>query len=184
MKRTGSARKQALFTIVRALVSAGVLVAVYYLLPLGSAFTTTTVLALAGGIAAVALLLAWQVSRITRSPWPGLRAIEALAVTLPVVVLLFATAYWLMEDGAPGSFSEALSRTDALYFSMTVFSTVGFGDITARSQPARLLTTGQMTINFLLIGVAARLLMNAVQEGRRQRNRPPADGDTATPGDG
>ncbi|MGW6686871.1 potassium channel family protein [Streptomyces sp. NPDC054961] len=154
----------------------------YFLLPLDSAFTATTVLGLAGGIAVVALALAWQIRQITRSPYPGLRAIEALAVTVPLVVLMFATAYGLMEHSAPGNFSEALSRTDALYFSMTVFSTVGFGDITARTQPARLLTTGQMTVNLLLIGVAARLMVHAVQETRRKRDQPTAGGgDNTTP---
>jgi hypothetical protein len=67
----------------------------------------------------------------------------------------------------PGSFSEGMSRTDALYFTMTVFSTVGFGDISPRSQTARLLVTGQITANLLLLGVAARVLVNAVEEGRR-----------------
>ncbi|MFI8391827.1 potassium channel family protein [Streptomyces sp. NPDC085540] len=181
MNRTGSGRRQALFASLRALVTAGALVAGYYLLPLGSALTAGPVLALVGGIAVLALLLAWQIRRITLSPWPGLRAMEALAVTGPLVVLLFATTYWLMERGVSGSFSEELSRTDALYFSMTVFSTVGFGDITARSQTARLLTTGQMAVNFLLVGVAARLLLNAVQEGRRHRDRSAAGGDDVPP---
>ncbi|OKK19830.1 hypothetical protein AMK16_15145 [Streptomyces sp. CB00455] len=165
----------------RALVSAGVLVAGYFLLPLDSVFTATTALALAGGIAVVALFLAWQIRQITRSPYPGLRAVEALAVTGPLVVLMFATAYWLMEHSASDSFSEALSRTDALYFAMTVFSTVGFGDITARSQPARLLITGQMTVNLLLVGVAVRLMVHAVQEGRRKRDQPTAGGDDTPP---
>ncbi|MET9601968.1 ion channel [Streptomyces sp. NPDC006459] len=181
MNRTGSGRRQALFASLRALVTAGALVAGYYLLPLGSAFTAGPVLALVGGIAVLALLLAWQIRRITLSPWPGLRAMEALAVTGPLVVLLFATTYWLMERSVSGSLSEELSRTDALYFSMTVFSTVGFGDITARSQTARLLTTGQMAVNFLLVGVAARLLLNAVQEGRRHRDRSAAGGDDVPP---
>lgn len=78
-----------------------------------------------------------------------------------------------MERGASNSFSESLSRTDAPYFAMTVFSTVGFGDTTPRSGEARLLTAGQMTVNLLLIGVAAGLPVNAVQEGRRQRERHP-----------
>lgn len=157
--------------------TAGALVAGYYLLPLGSVFTAGTALVLVGGLAAVALLLAWQTRRIALSPWPGLRAMQTLAAIVPLFVLLFATAYWLMERNTSNSFSESLSRTDALYFAMTVFSTVGFGDVTPRSEPARLLTTGQMTVNLLLIGVAARLLVNAVQEGRRQRDRSTTGGD-------
>lgn len=177
----GSARRHALVASARALVSATVLVAGYFLLPLDSAFTATTVLGLVGGIAVVALFLAWQIRQITRSPFPGLRAIEALAVTVPLVVLMFATAYCLMDHSAPDSFSEGLSRTDGMYFSMTVFSTVGFGDITARSQPARLLATVQMTVNLLLIGVAARLMVHAVQEARRKQERRDTDGGD-TPG--
>nr|WSW63217.1 hypothetical protein OG513_34200 [Streptomyces sp. NBC_00998] len=44
--------------------------------------------------------------------------------------------------------------------------------------PARLLTTGQITLNLLLLllGVAARLLANAVQRGRERRARPAAPG--------
>ncbi|MFG2387737.1 potassium channel family protein [Streptomyces lavendulae] len=152
------------------------LVTAYYLLPMDSAFTVTTALALVAGVAAVAVLLAWQIHRITLSPRPGLKAMEAMAITVPLFVLLYATACFLLENSAPGSFSEPLSRTDALYFAMTVFSTVGFGDITARSETARLLTTGQITLNLLLLGVAARLLANAVQRGRQRRDQPAGPG--------
>ncbi|MFF1872585.1 potassium channel family protein [Kitasatospora herbaricolor] len=147
------------------------LLAVYYLLPLDSGFSVGTVLALAGGIAAVAVLLAWQSRVIVRSPWPVLRGVEALATALPLLLVLFSAVYYLLERSVPESFSEPLSRSDALYFSMTVFSTVGFGDISGRSGPARLLVTGQMAVDLLLIGVAARLLVGAVQEGVRRRGR-------------
>lgn len=156
----------------RSLLTAGLLVTVYYLLPLDSAFTTGTILGLAAGIVAVALLLSWQLRRISLSQRPELRAMEALGTTLPLYLLLFATTYFLMEHSAADSFSEPLSRSDALYFTVTVFSTVGFGDISPRSEPARLLATGQMTMNLLLIGVAARLLVSAVERGRMQQGRP------------
>lgn len=155
----------------RSLLTAGILVTAYYVLPLDSAFTTSTVVALVGGMAAVALLLAWQIRRITLSPRPELRAAEALGATLPLYLLLFASTYYLMERSVAGSFSEALTRSDALYFTMTVFSTVGFGDISPRSEPARLLATGQMALNLLLIGVAARLLVSAVERARVQSGR-------------
>ncbi|MFJ6836107.1 potassium channel family protein [Streptomyces sp. NPDC091209] len=154
----------------RSLLTSAILVTAYYRLPLDSAFTPGTVLLLIGGIVAVALLLAWQIREITRASRPELRAMEALATTAPLYLLLFATVYYLVEHTAASSFSESLSRTDSLYFTMTVFSTVGFGDITPLSETARLLVTGQMTVNLLLIGVAARLLVSAVQQGRRQRN--------------
>ncbi|WP_406058025.1 potassium channel family protein [Streptomyces sp. NBC_01077] len=162
-------RRSAVLTAVRSILTLTAVLAAYYLLPLDSAFTVGTVVWLVVGVVLVALLLAWQVHTVMRSARPGLRAIVGVATALPFFVLLFSATYYLLERSAPGSFTEAMSRTDALYFTMTVFSTVGFGDIAPRSELARLLTTGQMTANFLLIGVAARFLLGAVQEGRRLR---------------
>ena len=39
-----------------------------------------------------------------------------------------------------GTFTEPLTRTDAQYFTVTIFATVGFGDITAVTQTARVVT--------------------------------------------
>jgi hypothetical protein len=52
------------------------------------------------------------------------RAIEALASAIPLFLVLFAAAYVMLADAQPQAFSEPLSRTDALYFTITVFSTV------------------------------------------------------------
>jgi drug/metabolite transporter (DMT)-like permease len=177
-------RQETLRATLRAVLTTAVLVTAYYLLPLDSAFTPGTVLVLTGGIVVVALLLAWQIREITRSRRPRLRAMKALAFSAPLYLLLFATVYYLMERSAADSFSETLSRTDALYFTMPVFSTVGFGDISPRTQSARLLVTGQITVNLLLIGVAARLLMSAVQQGGDQQAPRPGGESEGTRDDG
>ncbi|MER5397671.1 potassium channel family protein [Streptomyces sp. NPDC002599] len=166
-RKRRSGHRTVVLTTVRCVLVAVGLVAAYYLLPLDSAFTARSVLVLLGGLVAVALLMGWQVRVIVSSERPRLRAMAALATVLPLFLLLFATTDYLLDRSAPGSFSEAMSRTDALYFTMTVFSTVGFGDISPRSEPARILVTGQITANLLLLGVAARVLVNAVEEGRR-----------------
>jgi voltage-gated potassium channel len=36
----------------------------------------------------------------------------------------------IMSLDNPATFTERFSRSDALYFTITIFSTVGFGDIT------------------------------------------------------
>jgi hypothetical protein len=56
----------------------------------------------------------------------------------------FALTYHLASLGHPSAFSEPLSRVDALYFTLTVFTTTGFGDITAQSQFTRLVVSGEM----------------------------------------
>ena len=63
---------------------------------------------------------------------------------MPLFLLIFAAVYELLSGTDPHAFSETLSRTDSLYFVVTVFATVGFGDITAVSQSARVIVTVQM----------------------------------------
>lgn len=97
-------------------------------------YGAATVLGLVLGLVAVSALLAWQTRSVSRSPYPRLRAVEALATVFPLLILLFATSYFLLERSQAGSFTESLSRADAVYFTVTVFSTVGFGDIAPKRE--------------------------------------------------
>ena len=106
------------------------------------------------------------------SPFPGLRAVEALATSIPLFLLLFAATYDVMGAIAASSFNQPMTRTNALYFTVTVFATVGFGDITAKTETARLLVTGQMIIDLIILGIGARVILGAVQ---RSRQRQPHD---------
>ncbi|MEU5366417.1 potassium channel family protein [Streptomyces sp. NPDC005925] len=169
--RLRSRRGAAVVALVRATFIVVGLVSAYYLLPLDERRTAGASLLLVGGLLAVFLVFGWEVRAITRSPHPRLRAVEGLAATLVLFLVLFAGSYYLLSRLAPGSFSEALTRTDALYFALTTFSTVGFGDITARSQTGRILTMAQMVGGLLLFGVAARVLASAVQTGLNRQRR-------------
>jgi voltage-gated potassium channel Kch len=84
-----------------------------------------------------------------------------------------------MQRASPDSFSHSLTRTDALYFTVTTFTTVGYGDITATSQSARLVVTAQMLLDLLALGLGVRVLLGAVQLARQGRPAPgnpvPAD---------
>jgi voltage-gated potassium channel len=53
---------------------------------------------------------------------------------------------------------------------VTVFATVGFGDITPKSEVARELVMVQMLGDLALLGIGARLLLTAVQRGRERRS--------------
>ena len=81
-------------------------------------------------------------------------------------ILLFATAYFLMGYSDPSDFTEALTRTDALYFTITIFSTVGFGDISAQSETARLVVASQMIFDLIIFGVGIKIILGAVQRSR------------------
>ncbi|MFC8341572.1 potassium channel family protein [Streptomyces rubiginosohelvolus] len=166
-----SRRGAAVVAVARAVSVAVGLVTAYYLLPLDQRLTPGTAVLLTSGLLAVLLVFCWEVRAITRSPFPRLRAVEGLAATLVLFLVLFAASYYLLERSEPGSFSEMLNRTDALYFTLTTFATVGFGDITARSQTGRVLTMVQMAGGLLLVGVAARVLASAVQAGLSRQHR-------------
>jgi hypothetical protein len=44
-----------------------------------------------------------------------------------------------------------------------VFSTVGFGDITPRTDPARLVVSTQMLLDLAIIGVVVRMIFTAAR---------------------
>ncbi|MFF4424728.1 potassium channel family protein [Streptomyces sp. NPDC001549] len=102
-------------------------------------------------------------------PYPRLKAIEALATIFPLFISLFTASYFLMEGSQPGFFSESLSRTDALYFTVTVLSTVGFGDITAKTGVSRCVVMVQMLGGMVLVGAAVRVILGAVSAGLGRR---------------
>ena len=123
---------------------------------------------------AAATGLVWQergqVRMIIRSPFPNLRAIEALASSLSLVLVLFAGTYVAMATHSASNFGEHLTHTDALYFTVTVFSTVGFGDITAKTEAARLMVTGQMITDLVVVGVGIRIILGAVTRGQQRQD--------------
>ena len=61
-----------------------------------------------------------------------------------------------MGRAQPAQFSEPLTRLDAAYFTVTIFATVGFGDIVAVSEAARAVATVQMVGDLVIVGVVAR----------------------------
>ena len=85
---------------------------------------------------------------------------EAVLTVLYVLVLLFAVTYDAIATYAPAQFDGIDSSTDALYFTVTVVSTVGFGDITPVGTAARLVVTVHMLVNLVYVGTAVRLLTN------------------------
>lgn len=166
----------------RALGTTVALVAIYYLIPLDPSSIGRTVVTLTVGLVALIGLVAFQVRSIIRAKYPALRAVGALATSVPLFLLLFATTYYVMGGISEASFSEPLTRTDALYFTVTVFATVGFGDITATTESTRILVTGQMVAGVVVIGLGARVIVDAVQRG--QRRQPAQTGEAAPDADG
>jgi voltage-gated potassium channel len=172
-------RGRAAVALARALVYAVLIVVVFYVVPLRMAVDVGTLVRLVAGLAVLGALIAWQVRGIARSPYPSLRALETLAVALPLFLMLFAGTYTVLSQVDPASFSEPMARTDAVYFTVTVFATVGFGDISPVTELARVLVSVQMLVGLVTVGLIAKLVVGAVQVAvkRRAAEPEPVDGD-------
>ncbi len=169
-RRPTRRRRVILHSIVRALLTTTALVVLYYLLPLDRPLSTSTGVRLAVGLLVFTTVVSIQVWQIAHSPYPRLRAVESVAASLPLFLLLFATTYFLLAREQVAAFTEPLTRTDALYFTITVFTTVGFGDIAPRTETARIITMIQMLGDLVTIGVVARIFVSAITAGLQRRS--------------
>jgi voltage-gated potassium channel len=167
--------------VVRSLLISVALVVLYYRLPMTGALDASSAALLGFGLVVLGVLIVWQVRAILRSPYPGLRAIEALAGVIPLFLLLFAAAYVLLANAQPQAFTEPLTKTSALYFTVTVFATVGFGDIVPTSDAARVVTTVQMLGDLVVLGLVVRVILGAARVGRQQRSADPDAAEPSTP---
>ena len=174
-------RRLIFWAVLRGLLVATVLVVLYYVLPLDRPLDAGTAVRLLFGLVVFAGVTVWQIRRIVGSRYPAMRAAEALGVIVPLYLLLFASTYFLMERASAANFTEPLTRTDALYFSVTVFATVGFGDIAAKSETARVVLIVQMLGDLAILGAGARVLLRAVQRGRQRRSDTGGDADLGGP---
>ena len=163
-------------SLLRALGSTAAVVAIYYLLPLDHSSAGFGVTTLVVGLVLFLGLVTYQIRAIIASPWPGLRALEALSISVPLFLLLFASTYVVMAAISATNFSAPMTHTNGLYFTVTVFATVGFGDITAKTEAARLVVTVQMMTDLLILGLGARVILGAVTRGWHRR--PEATGTT------
>ena len=164
---TAERRRLVVIGLLRALATTVIVIAAYYLLPLNNLAGISLAVTLAIGLLALTAVVAYQVRAIIRHPHSAVRAIEALAITVPVFLLLFAATYFMMEQANADNFNvDSRTRTDSLYFTVTVFATVGFGDITATSQVARVAVVAQMILDLLVLGLVVKVFVGAVETGR------------------
>ncbi|HTY73123.1 MAG TPA: potassium channel family protein [Actinomycetes bacterium] len=157
-----------------------VLFGAYALAPLQkSEHDANDYVAFAVALACIGVVTTWQIVAVSRSPFPRLRAFEAIAVSAPLLVLVFAATYVSMSNGTAGSFTSSMTKIDAIYFTVTVLATVGFGDITAVSETARIVVTIQMIVDIVFIGVVVRALVMVTQ--RRVASLSKADAEDFPP---
>lgn len=127
----------------------------------------TAVLAVAGlaGLTYAFLTLAERARRATDERAVRLEAV--IAVLYAFVV--FMSLIYLALASNPGQFTQLDTRVDALYFTMSTIATVGFGDVHATGQLARVVVTLQVALDLVFVGLVARIILPSVVESRARR---------------
>jgi len=171
-------RRRRIVQLVWTALSAVPLLTLYYLAPLDGPLDVSTVIGFVLGLVAFALVILWQVRAILLSDAPRLRTVRAVVIGVSTLLVVFAATYSVISHGRPDSFSEPLSRTDALYFTLTVFATVGFGDIAPRTDAARIVTMIQMIVGLIAVGLVGKVVFAAMQKAlRRQEDEQATESD-------
>ncbi|WP_327006464.1 potassium channel family protein [Dactylosporangium sp. NBC_01737] len=151
---------------------------VYYLIPLRlvrAAEDWVQVAAAAVALAVLVVSFSRQLGRYLRADERTDVRVETLLNLLIVAVLAFSMGYLLLADH-DGQFVGLDTRTDALYFTLSTLATVGFGDIHAVGQAARIAVSGQILFNLVYVGAAVTVLGSAMQRRLRpERVTQPAE---------
>jgi len=162
---------------VRIAVTTTLLFGLYALVPIDFAAPTTAAVRLLLVLLTFAAVVAWQVRAILAAPHPEARAVEAAVSAITVFLLLFSLLYLGLAQADAATFTQPLDRISALYFTVTVFASVGFGDITARTDAVRLVVTIQMLLDLILLAVIVRAFFAAGRTSAQHRRAPPAGED-------
>ena len=162
-------RRLVVLAVLRVALSVSALFAAYFLIPARSDDGAPSWPWLLLLLCVFAVIVGVQVPAIVNSMNPILRAVETVAIVVPLYLLIFARIYLANSLAEPSAFTQPLDVVTALYFTVTVFATVGFGDIVAQTDSMRLLVTAQMLLNLIVFGVVIRLLVSAARRGVARR---------------
>ena len=149
-------------SILRSVVIVALLFAAFALLPLRGEYWWIGFLVGALLLVTTIPLAVSRLQRVLNSERPAFEAAEALVQLLAMLLTGFAAVlYGMNRDGSQVTGLD--TRIDAIYFAVTVMSTVGFGDIHAQSQAARVVVTLQIIFDLLFVGVAVRVFVGAAK---------------------
>lgn len=143
----------------------------YALMPVESASSTVWIVSVAGlGLVVVFTVFFRQFGRIEHADRPGAAAVESLVLVVGLFLTLFALIYVSISASDPDAFTLPLDKVGGIYFSVTILTTVGYGDIAPTTDMTRILVTIQMLLDIALIGAAVKLLGLKAKNVQQQRH--------------
>jgi voltage-gated potassium channel len=140
--------------------------AVYFAIPIRPGQSAARVVAgVAVTLVAIAVvgLVLFQEDR-RRHAGSGRLTVVRLVLLLEVVMALFSLTYYHLAVDTTGELVGIHTRIDALYFTTTIMTTVGFGDIHPVGQLSRALVAAHMAFDIAFIAAFAGLFRSSLSE--------------------
>lgn len=138
----------------------GGLLAAYYAVPTEWAGVSAAGVAVGlaitvAGLALVAAVMVRELGAVRRGD-PG-RGVRMLAMMLVLLIVAASLTFFLLNQAKPEEFVGMQTKTDALYFTLSTMSTVGYGDVHAEGQVARALVCILIVFNVVVVASLARI---------------------------
>lgn len=112
------------------------------------------------------LVLRQDLGDSSRDRW--LRLVASM-IALIASLIFFALSYRLLANSSPGEFSGLTTFVDAIYFTLATTLTVGFGDVYAAGQIARIMVICQMLFTVVVLAATGRSIVGIFQVQARKR---------------
>jgi voltage-gated potassium channel len=158
--RAGADRDLYRFVLAQLALPAFVLVA-YFALPVyedgRGAGAPYRIVVFVGGLVGVSALFVHQ-TRMSSRDEPLNSQMRWLLTAVWITIAFFSIVYLVLARTGTTEIVGLRTKIDALYFTVTVLTSVGFGDIHAVGQTARVVVTIQMVFDVLFVAAAVTAL--------------------------
>ncbi|MFD9546565.1 potassium channel family protein [Nocardia salmonicida] len=114
------------------------------------------------GLAGIGWLVWRRIDNYLRAPTAMGAQVDGLLLLVCVVGVVFALFYFRLQQLHPDQFDGLETRTDALYYTLATLGTVGYGDVHAAGQAARIATMVQIVFDLVVLGTLLTIITTSV----------------------
>lgn len=155
----------------------GLIVLLYFVVPVDADARGGVVFRVVAAMVVFAALALLVLAQVRLSLASADRRIDGLVGAIVAVWAVFSLAFYILHLHQPQQLDGLHTRVDALYFVASTMLTVGYGDIHAAGQVARVLVLLQMAFNVVFVTTAATLLTSRLRRVASARERQQASPD-------
>jgi voltage-gated potassium channel len=147
----------------------GIVLVLYFTVPVSFDLEAGGAVEVIVSLVALALLAVAVLAEVRRQLVDADRRIDGLVVAVMIAVLGFALGFYVLAQRDPDQIAGLHTRVDALYFTMSTLLTIGYGDVHAAGQAARVLVLIQMIFNVVIVATAASTITTRVRSRAAER---------------